>query len=94
MVRRVKSHRAGFVKSDSNLTPNNTLADVLKLKEETGHSTIAITKDGTGNGKLLGVVTSRDYRVSRMSQDLKVKEFMTPLKKLVTAKSKWYYLGK
>ena len=87
MVRRVKSHRAGFVKSDSNLTPNNTLADVLKLKEETGHSTIAITKDGTGNGKLLGVVTSRDYRVSRMSQDLKVKEFMTPLKKLVTAKS-------
>lgn len=87
MVRRVKSHRAGFVKSDSNLTPNNTLADVLKLKEETGHSTIAITKDGTGNGKLLGVVTSRDYRVSRMSLDLKVKEFMTPLKKLVTAKS-------
>ena len=87
MVKRVKSYKAGFVKSDSNLTPDNTLADVIKLKESTGHSTIAITDDGTGNGKLLGVVTSRDYRVSRMSLDLKVREFMTPLQKLVTAKS-------
>ena len=87
MVKRVKAYKAGFVKSDSNLTPDNTLADVVKLKEETGHSTIAITDDGTGNGKLLGVVTSRDYRTSRMPLDLKVKEFMTPLAKLVTAKS-------
>ena len=87
MVKRVKSYKAGFVKSDSNLTPENTLADVIKLKESTGHSTIAITNDGTGNGKLLGVVTSRDYRVSRMSLDLKVREFMTPLQKLITAKS-------
>ena len=87
MVRRVKTYKAGFVKSDSNLTPNNTLADIIKLKEETGHSTVAITDDGTGNGKLLGVVTSRDYRTSRMSLDLKVKEFMTPLDKLVVAKS-------
>ena len=87
MVKRVKAYKAGFVKSDSNLTPDNTLADVVKLKEETGHSTVAITDDGTGNGKLLGVVTSRDYRTSRMPLDLKVKEFMTPLKKLVTAKS-------
>ena len=87
MVKRVKAYKAGFVKSDSNLTPDNTLADVVKLKEETGHSTVAITDDGTGNGKLLGVVTSRDYRTSRMPLDLKVKEFMTPLAKLVTAKS-------
>ena len=86
MVRRVKAHKAGFVPSDSNLTPEHTLKDVLDLKEKTKHSTVAITLDGTPNGKLLGVVTSRDYRVTRMSLDLKVKEFMTPFEKLITAK--------
>ena len=86
MVRKVKSHKAGFVTSNSNLTPENTLADVVALKEKTGHSTVAITDDGTCHGKLLGIVTSRDYRVTRMPLSLKVKEFMTPLEKLVTAK--------
>ena len=86
MVRKVKAYKAGFVRSDSNLGPENTLQDVLRLKEKTNHSTIAVTEDGTCNGKLVGVVTSRDYRVSRMSLDMKVKEFMTPLSKLVTAK--------
>ena len=85
MVKRAKDHRAGFVESDSNLTPENTLADVIALTRRTGHSTIAITQDGTSDGKLLGIVTGRDYRISRMSTDLKVKEFMTPLEKLVTA---------
>lgn len=85
MVARAKSYKAGFVVSDSNITPDGTLADVIKLKQEKGHSTIAVTSDGTENGKLLGIVTSRDYRVSRMSPDLKVSEFMTPLEKLITA---------
>ena len=85
MVRRVKSSKAGFVPSASNLTPEHTLADVLALKEKNGFSTVAITEDATPNGKLLGIVTSRDYRVSRMSTDLKVREFMTPREKLVTA---------
>ena len=86
MVARAKSYKAGFVSSDSNLTPDATLADVLALKEKTGHSTVAVTSDGTASGKLLGIVTGRDYRVTRMSTDLKVSEFMTPLEKLVTAK--------
>ena len=85
MVARVKNYKAGFVVSDSNLTPDNTLADVLDLVRRNGHNTIAITADGTGTGKLLGIVTSRDYRVSRMSTDVKVSEFMTPLEKLITA---------
>lgn len=85
MVARVKGYKAGFVVSDSNLTPDATLADVLDLFERTGHSTVAITDDGKCNGKLLGIVTSRDYRVSRMALDLKVSEFMTPLDKLITA---------
>ena len=85
MVARVKNYKAGFVVSDSQLSPTSTLADVLALVEETGHSTIAVTDDGTANGKLLGIITSRDYRISRMSTDLCVTEFMTPFDKLITA---------
>ena len=83
MVRKVKASKAGFVPSDSNLRPTDTLSDVLELTKRTGHSTIAVTSDGTANGILLGVVTSRDYRVSRMSLDEKVESFMTKRDKLI-----------
>ncbi len=86
MVYRAKSYKAGFVKSDSNVTPESTLAEIVALKEQTGHSTVAVTADGTAEGKLLGIVTGRDYRVSRMSPDTKVKEFMTPFEDLIWAK--------
>ncbi|MBQ2847922.1 MAG: IMP dehydrogenase [Clostridia bacterium] len=85
MVARVKSYKAGFVVSDSNLKPESTLAEVLDLIELTGHSTMAVTDNGGPNGKLLGVVTSRDYRVSRMELETPVSAFMTPLEKLITA---------
>ena len=85
MVARVKNHKAGFVVSASNLTPDATLSDVLALKERNGFSTVAVTDDGTATGKLLGIVTSRDYRVSRMENTDKVSTFMTPLERLVTA---------
>ena len=85
MVARAKAFKAGFVPSDSNIKPEDTLKDVLELTERTGHSTIAVTEDGTSNGKLLGIVTSRDYRISRTPLDAKVEEFMTPLEKLVVA---------
>ena len=85
MVRRVKNYKAGFVISDSNLRVTDTLADVLALKQRTGHSTMAVTDDGTGTGKLLGLVTSRDYRVSRMDPDAKVTDFMTPVEKIISA---------
>jgi IMP dehydrogenase len=85
MVRKVKNYKAGFVTSDSNLRTSDTLADVLALKERCGHSTMAVTADGTANGKLLGIVTSRDYRVSRMNPTDKVADFMTPREKLITA---------
>ena len=85
MVARVKNYKSGFVVSASNVTPDHTLADILNLKARNGFSTVAVTEDGSPNGKLLGLVTSRDYRVSRMSTDMKVSEFMTPLDKLVTA---------
>ena len=85
MVARVKSYKAGFVPSDSNLPPDATMQDVVDLKKRTGHSTVAITSDGTSQGRLLGIVTSRDYRVSRMDPATRVSTFMTPFERLVTA---------
>ncbi|MXN89986.1 IMP dehydrogenase [Flavobacterium sp. Sd200] len=85
MVRRVKSHKSGFVVSTANLTPNDYLKDVIALKAKMGHSTIAVTHDGSAHGKLLGIVTSRDYRVSTDDPNSKVSDFMTPFEKLVTA---------
>lgn len=86
MIRKVKNTKAGFVTSDANLPVHATLADVLELKARLGHSTMAVTSDGTANGKLVGLVTSRDYRVSRMSPDLPVQSFMTPIDKIIYAK--------
>ena len=86
MVKRVKSYKAGFVASDSNVRPDQTLADILALKAKTGHSTVAVTDDGTASGKFLGIVTSRDYRVSRMDKSVPVSQFMTPLERIVYAR--------
>ncbi|WP_025692449.1 IMP dehydrogenase [Paenibacillus zanthoxyli] len=87
MVRKVKEYKSGFVVSRSNLTPDHTLKDVLELKEETGHSTIAVTDDGSPTGKLLGIVTGRDYRISRDPLDKRVSELMTPFSSLIVGKS-------
>lgn len=85
MVKKVKTHKAGFVTSDANIRPDQTLGELLALKERTGHSTTAVTEDGTAEGKMVGMVTSRDYRVSRMSMDEKICNFMTPFEKLIYA---------
>jgi len=85
MVARAKAYKAGFVPSDSNVSPEDTLSDIIALKEKTGHSTVAVTEDGTSTGKLVGIVTSRDYRVSRMTGNERIKTFMTPIEKMVTA---------
>ncbi|MGI6013048.1 MAG: IMP dehydrogenase [Oscillospiraceae bacterium] len=83
MVRKVKNYKAGFVTSDSNIRPDATLADILELRERTSHNTIAVTDDGTSHGKLVGIVTSRDYRVSRMDPATLVRDFMTPFSSLI-----------
>lgn len=88
MVAKVKNNKAGFVISDSNITPKTTLKEVLDLLEETGHSTMPVTIDGSSNGKLVGLVTSRDYRISRLSLDTLVEEFMKPFDQLITANIK------
>ena len=84
MIREVKSYKAGFVPSDSTVTPQTTMAEVMALKRKNDHSTMPVTEDGSPTGKLLGIVTSRDYRPSRMDPNTKVCEFMTPLERLIT----------
>jgi len=83
MVRAVKKAKSGFVRSDSNVTPEQTMADVMALKAKTGHSTIAVTDNGGPDGRLLGIVTSRDYRPSRMDPATPVRSFMTPIERVV-----------
>ena len=83
MIRRVKSYKAGFVTSDSNIKPDQTLQDVVALKEKTGHSTVAVTQDGSPHGKLLGIITSRDFRVHKVDLSSKVKDYMTKFDDLI-----------
>lgn len=86
MVRKTKLHKAGFVESDSNLHPESTLTDVIRLKSVNGHSTMPITADGTASGKLLGILTENDFWEFEDDLEAPVKDFMTPFKNLVLAK--------
>ena len=70
MVYHVKKHKAGFV---------------IDLVEKTGHSTVMITEDGTANGKFLGLVTDKDYRISKDDINTPIDNFMTPKEKVVWA---------
>jgi len=87
MVYNVKKHKAGFVKSDSNVKSGTSLREVIELVRKTGHSTVTITEDGTSSGKLLGLVTDKDYRASKEDLDEPIDKYMTPIDKLVCAKN-------
>lgn len=86
MVRRVKKHKAGFIDSDSNVKSGTKIKEVIELINKTGHSTVTITEDGTSNGKLIGLVTDKDYRISRVNMEDPIDMYMTPRKNLVCAK--------
>jgi IMP dehydrogenase len=47
---------------------------------------MAVTEDGSPHGKLLGILTSRDYRLSRSDLNTKVADLMTPFHDLVYGK--------
>ena len=85
MVYHVKKHKAGFVVSDSNVKSDATLKEVIELVEKTGHSTVMITDDGTENGKLLGLVTDKDYRISRDDLNAPISKYMTPIERIIWA---------
>ena len=80
MVRNVKKYKSGYV------TSNTSIREVLNLIERTGHSTVMITEDGTPNGRFLGLVTDKDYRISRINLDEPVSNYMMPKDKLIYAR--------
>ncbi|WP_304684903.1 IMP dehydrogenase [Ileibacterium valens] len=89
MIREVKSTKAGFVGSDANIAADATLREVIKLRQKTGHSTMAVTDNGQKDGKLLGIITSRDFRETRVDLDnSKVADYMTPFENLVVGKDR------
>ena len=86
MVARVKAYKAGFVTSDTNIRPEQTLEELMLAIKETGHSTVAVTENGEANGKLVGIITERDFRIGHCDMQEKVSKYMIPLEKLVMGK--------
>ncbi|MGP1496769.1 MAG: IMP dehydrogenase, partial [Treponema sp.] len=77
MIAKVKAYKAGFVTSDTNIRPDQTLVELVEKVEATGHSTVAVTEDGNANGKLVGIITERDFRLGHCPSGAKVKDYMT-----------------
>ncbi|MBQ9495274.1 MAG: IMP dehydrogenase [Treponema sp.] len=87
MIAHVKMYKAGFVSSDSNIRPDQTLEELAALVEQTGHSTVAVTENGKSNGKLVGIITDRDFRITKCPPHSKVCDYMTPFDKLIKAQT-------
>jgi len=59
-IRLVKKFKNGFITDPACLSPQHTIADVDRLKDQFGYSGIPITENGKFGSKLLGIVTGRD----------------------------------
>lgn len=80
-VNRVKKSEGGMVIHPVTVEPDQPLAEVLRLKKETGISGFCVVQ----SGKLVGLLSHRDFQ---FEEDLArpVKKCMTPAEKLITAK--------
>ncbi|HAK51449.1 MAG TPA: IMP dehydrogenase [Gammaproteobacteria bacterium] len=83
MVRQVKAHKAGFVTSDSNTTEETSIREVVDLMRRSGHSTVAVTSDGSATGVLKGIITDKDFWEFEDDLDNKVKQHMTPIDEVI-----------
>ncbi|MGD9201930.1 MAG: IMP dehydrogenase, partial [Chitinispirillia bacterium] len=82
-VKRVKQYKAGFVDSDSNVKPDTKLKEVIALIKRTGHSTVAVTHDGSQKGQFLGILTEKDFWEYEDDIEKPVSRYMTPVEKVV-----------
>ena len=62
-VEAVKRFKAGFQTQITTLSPEQSLADVIAIMADTGYSTFPVTDTGVFHGKLLGVITDKDFDV-------------------------------
>ena len=83
MIAKIKAHKAGFVKSTLNIKPDATLKEVLGLMRREGHSTVAVTSDGTGNGIFEGIITDNDFWEFEDDLTSPVTSYMTPKEKVI-----------
>jgi IMP dehydrogenase len=83
MVRQVKMHKAGFVRSDTNTTPDAKLGEVIELMNRSGHSTVPVTSDGSATGKLLGLITDQDFWEFEDDLNNRVSQHMTPREEVI-----------
>ncbi len=83
MISKVKLHKAGFVASDSNVKPDTALADAITLIRATGHSTVAVTGDGTSRGTFLGILTDKDFWEFEDDINRPVSHYMTAVEHVV-----------
>lgn len=81
----VKNFKAGFVVSDTNVRPEDSLRLLREVMARTGHSTAAVTEDGSAAGRLLGLVTSRDFHPQRHDPDAPVSSRMRPISEVAHA---------
>ncbi len=80
-VSRVKKSEGGMIIHPVTVEPDQPLSAVVQLQKESGISGFPVVQ----NGKLVGLLSNRDFQ---FEEDLSrpVKNCMTPLEKLITAK--------
>ncbi|MDB5104049.1 MAG: dehydrogenase/GMP reductase [Fibrobacteres bacterium] len=83
MIAKIKAHKAGFVRSDSNVKPTATLRELLDVMKKTGHSTVPVTEDGSSNGRFMGIITDKDFWEFEDDLSSQVKGYMTPKEKVI-----------
>ncbi|MCP4755105.1 MAG: IMP dehydrogenase, partial [Proteobacteria bacterium] len=74
-VKMVKHYKAGFQTDIVTLSPSCSLAELKRIMEETSYSIFPVTDTGVFHGKLLGVITDKDFD-PRFDLDLNVEQRM------------------
>ena len=80
-VRAVKKYESGVVRDPSTIQSTKTINELMQLTSELSISGMPVVD----NGKLMGIVTRRDFRYADNLSEL-VSSIMTPYEKLITVK--------
>ena len=80
-VRAVKKYESGVVRDPSTIQSTKTISELMLLTNELSISGMPVVD----NGKLMGIVTRRDFRYADNLSEL-VSSIMTPYEKLITVK--------
>ncbi len=86
MVAKVKRFENGFIREPIVLSPKHKISDAVRVKNEYGYKAIPITKDGTLNTEIIGLLTRNDYFQNKHANCL-IADKMKPFEKLLTAKA-------